>query len=126
MLILIGSVPMQFGARCDRCGAREGPLAADSREQAAKALAKLAWRIEERFTNTAMCPKCAGPPSVFPAARVTGDPSRCSECSAEISHCEVCRAAFAEDDALSCRRAHGHAHGRCATQKMRRFSVPED
>lgn len=126
MLILTDSEPMRFAARCDTCGAREGPLDADTREEAAKALARLSWRIDERFTKATICPKCAGPPSVFPAAKVIADPPRCSECDAHIDRCTVCQESVADGDVMSCRRAHGHAHARCATQKMPRLSLPED
>ena len=110
----------EFDADCDKCGTREGPIAGP-RELAASELARRAWRLDERFTTATVCPKCAGPPSVFPAAHVTADPRRCSACNAEVQRCDACQADLREKDPISCRRSRGHAHARCSTQRMRRF-----
>jgi hypothetical protein len=123
MMHLLGSDPMQYAARCDGCSARHGPVDATSREDAVKAFARLSWKIDERF-KAAMCPKCAGPPSVFPTAHVTGDEG-CSVCAAKVDRCTACNEAFVPNDVLSCRRARGHGHARCSTQRMRRFSPTE-
>lgn len=123
MLRLINADPMQFAAVCDTCGHREAPLPG-TREEALARLNELAWRVDERFTKSTVCAKCAGPPSVFGKARVIADPNRCSECMAEVGNCEACGAAFVVDEPMSCRRTHGHAHARCATQKIRRFTPP--
>jgi hypothetical protein len=124
VLVLVGSEPMQFSAVCAQCGAREGPITG-ARQEAVRHLTRLSWRLDERYTKTALCPSCAGPPSVFPAARVAADPTRCSECEDAVLRCIVCEVEFALDEAISCRGTFGHAHARCATQRLARFVLPE-
>lgn len=123
MLVLVKTDPMQFSAVCGKCGAREAPITG-TRAEAVEHLTRLAWRVDDRFTKTAICASCAGPPSVFPAARVVADPRRCSECDRDVERCSVCNAELAVGDALSCRRSFGHAHARCSTQKMPKFVPP--
>jgi hypothetical protein len=125
MLFLSGTEPMQYVAVCDTCGSREGPMCG-TREAALQRLLGLAWRLDDdKAPKTITCVECAGPPSVFPAAEIGSDPSLCKACGSGIGVCCVCHAAFGGHDVISCRGAFGHAHGRCATQKVRKFVPPE-
>lgn len=123
VLLLFDTEPMKFVATCDTCRTRE--TIEGNRDEVVRRLGELAWRLDERFTKAIICPKCAGPPSVFPSARIESEPPRCSACQVPITPCIVCRESFAADAVLSCRGTHGHAHVRCATQKIRKF-VPNE
>ena len=124
MLLIVNTEPPRYVAVCETCKTREGPVEG-ARDVAVEHFTRLAWRLDEGFTRTTICPKCAGPPSVFPAARVAaGDPPTCTACLTPIRRCVVCAADFMADGVISCRGARGHSHARCSTQKLRRFLPP--
>ena len=123
VLLLIDAAPMKFAATCDMCRVREE--IEGTREEVVRRLGELAWRLDERFPRAIICAKCAGPPSVFPSAHIESDPPQCSACKAPVGVCIVCGGDFHETSVLSCRKKHGHAHGRCSTQKLRKF-VPSE
>ena len=123
MLMLIGIDPMRFAAVCDVCRAREDELQG-TRSEILAVLHSRGWRLkDEKDVN---CPDCAGPPSVFPAGRVTPVARHCSACGAESDVCAVCHAPFTGEDVMSCRGQSGHVHTRCATQKISRFVLPDE
>lgn len=123
MLMLIGIDPMRLAAVCDTCRAREDELRGTGIEVMAT-LQSGGWRLKDE--KEATCPDCAGPPSVFPARRVTRIARHCSACRADASACAVCHCAFTGEDVMSCRGQLGHVHTRCATQKVRRFMPPDE
>lgn len=125
VLVLLGIQPMRFNATCDTCGLRDGPHDGE-RVEVVGGLATRGWRYEEDSGGKLACPECAGPPSVFPAGRVTPTGERCSACGVEAVECIVCGGPFGLKDVISCRGQYGHAHTRCSTQKMRKFELPEE
>lgn len=122
MLMLIGIDPMRFTAICDICRAREDDLHG-ARVDVTSSLHLRGWRQKEE--KELHCPDCAGPPSVFPAGRVTPIARHCTACGAESDVCAVCQGPFTGEDVMSCRGQTGHVHTRCATQKISRFVLPE-
>lgn len=124
MLVLVGIQPMRFNVTCDGCGTREGPIEGE-RATVVTDLCARGWRYEEEDAGKTTCPDCAGPPSVFPAGRVTPTGQRCSACGVEADICIVCQSPFGPSDIVSCRGQYGHAHPRCSTQKMRKFEPPK-
>jgi hypothetical protein len=122
MLMLNGIDPMRFAAVCDVCRAREDDLHG-TRAEVIGELQSRGWKVKQE--KDATCPDCAGPPSVFPAGRVTPVARHCSACGAESDVCGVCHSPFTGEDVMSCRGELGHVHTRCATMKVRRF-VPGD
>lgn len=122
MLLMTGIDPMRFAAVCDTCGAREEPLEG-TRQEVVDQLVQRSWRIADEAKSTT-CADCAGPPSVFPAGRLTPTAQRCSVCRAEVDVCVACGIEFGPTDVISCRKEHGHTHARCSTQKFPKFVPP--
>ena len=123
MLMLVGIEPMRFVAVCDNCRAREDDLHG-TRIDVMTALHSRGWRLEQE--KDVSCPECAGPPSVFPAGRLTPIARHCSACGGDSDVCAVCHAPFSGEDVMSCRGQLGHVHTRCATQKVARFVLSDD
>lgn len=122
MLLLTSIDPMRFGAVCDTCRGREDALLG-TRAEVITSLRLRGWRFDDG--KEASCPDCAGPPSVFPAGRVTPVARHCSACGVVTDACSVCHHPFSGEDVMSCRGQLGHVHTRCATLRMRKF-VPQD
>lgn len=122
MLMLVSMDPMRFSAVCDTCRGREDDLHG-IRAEVSASLQSRGWRLG-REENGATCPECVGPPSVFPAGKVTPTDRQCSACGGDATACAVCHSAFTGEEMMSCRGERGHVHTRCATQRLRRF-VPE-
>ena len=122
MLLMTAIDPIRFAAICDECAAREEPLEG-ARPEVIERLVQRSWRVTEDG-KTVKCSDCAGPPSVFPAGRLTPTTQRCSVCAADVDVCVACRMAFGPNDVISCRKEHGHLHARCSTQKFPRFVPP--
>ena len=118
MLLLVSVDPMRFAAVCDSCRAREDDLHG-TRPDVMTALHTRGWRLHDE--KSAECPDCAGPPSVFPAGRVTPVARHCSACGGYADACAVCHVTLSCSDVMSCRGQLGHVHTRCATQKMRKL-----
>ena len=123
MLMLTGIDPMRFAAVCDTCRARDDDLRG-TRPDVLVALHSRGWRFKDE--KELSCADCAGPPSVFPAGRVTPIARHCSACGAESDLCSVCHAPFSCEDVMSCRGQLGHVHTRCATQKVPRFVLRDE
>lgn len=122
MLLMTGIDPMRFAAVCDECAAREEPLEG-TRAEVIERLSHRSWRVTEDGKTTT-CSDCAGPPSVFPAGRLTPMTERCSACGAAVDVCVACGMSFGPTDVISCRKEHGHTHSRCSTQKFPKFVPP--
>jgi len=118
MLLLTSIDPMQFGAVCDTCRGRENELCG-TRTEVITTLQLRGWRLDDG--KEATCPDCAGPPSVFPAGRVTPVARHCSACGAITDVCSACHRPFGGDEVMSCRGQLGHVHARCSTQRMKKF-----
>ena len=122
MLIMNGIEPIRFAAVCDECGAREEPIEG-TRPEVIQHLRHRSWQVTEEGKTT-KCADCAGPPSVFPAGRLTEATQRCSVCGTDVDVCAACEVAFGPKDVISCRKEFGHTHARCSTQKFPRFLPP--
>jgi hypothetical protein len=114
---------MRFAAVCDMCRARDDELHG-TRADVVAALHTRGWRLKSE--KEVSCADCAGPPSVFPAAKVTSIARDCSACGADSGVCAVCDQPFTCEDIMSCRGRLGHVHTRCATQRVPRFMLPDN